>query len=253
MTPILRILFLASLASAAPACAQERRTESFWILHEQARPDPSCAEAASCPALRSYESRPFEPGETATVRRLFATMRHASHLAAPQICDSGAPSAAPDLGDLEALPMAEKGATLKGLTQVGFDATRISAPPGLPDTFGADLHDAFVRILGEAGLEVVTPEEAAALPGAPQLSLSASFGDPADACGYRYSGFASLTQTAVMTRDPSLKVRAGSWSMSIKGAGMDEPRQEAGKLHDIAAALADAWRDANGIVPPPDQ
>ncbi|RVV96554.1 hypothetical protein EKE94_18075 [Mesobaculum littorinae] len=275
------LLCAVALPSAGPARAHGREDGRFWLLEETHRSDPACAGKADCRLLKDYDSRPFAPEETATVRQLFDRMDAAPAPDTPRVCEAApapaprsettsettpapgtesvdgaqpgtspaAPRAAQALlrpENLEALTLAKKPAPLKGLRQVGLDLAGMSPPPGFPDSFGAELQAAFAETLGTAGLQVVTPEAAAALPGAPQLAIYASFSEPEGLCGYTYSAFASLSQTAVLTRDPGVKVRAGVWSMSVKGAGMDPPRQERATLLEIAEALAADVKAAAG-------
>jgi hypothetical protein len=230
-----------ALAAALVVPTMARCEDSFWLFLETAIP---CGQAG-CAEERRVMGRRLPTSDTAALHQLFGALsaralyegRPADDPAAPRLCPAGA-QPAPGASQ----PLSPKGAALRGLTAVGLDLAGLAPPPGFHEGFGAALQADFARILAEAGLEVVSPAAAAALPGQPQLKLFFSIVAPLDGCRYSYSVFATLTQTVRLERDASVLLEAGVWSHLGKG---DVAGDEAAMLLAVATAFVADWRKAN--------
>ncbi len=236
---------------------QVRAEDRFWILWERiARSGSDCPDGATCRTQRDYASRIFTPDRTDWLYRLFgATDGHsptgagtAEHPEAPRICQdhSGhAGNAGPDL-DPERQFLSDPVDALRGLRGIGMDIGSMRPPPGFSSTFGSDLQTEFEQRLKQAGLIVLDPSEAARLPGQPKLSVFFSHTDPDAECLYTYSVFASLRQTALLSRDLQTKLSVGVWSFSTRpSAEYPDDTEYDAILRVVDAFIAD-YKRANG-------
>lgn len=231
---------LVACTLATPAVPQER----FWLFWEQ--------------AAGQMAARRFPAGDAITLRTVFDTLtaqaqqegRPADDPEAPQLCSRPATAsvAAVPSAALEQLPISAKPDALRGLTTVGMDLSRIKMPPEVDEQFPGGLDRAIGTRLQSAGILVVPRDLAAQLPGQPQLTISFSATDPNGLCMYTFTVSASLTQTAVLTRDTSVKITASVWSFSKKGS---EANTEGDALLEAAAAFITAWQEANATAPKP--
>lgn len=240
---------VAALGLAQPGQAEER----FWVLWERYHHVGSnCPDGAGCRLKRSFSSRQLHSARPASLYRLFgvldphapATIAPSRNPDAPRICD--AEDTAITLGfDPLALPKSIKIEALRGVEAVFVDLRSLRAPPGFPDSFGADLHGRFVTRLEQGGMRVVDEEALANLPGQPRLNLYFSFTDPQGACDYTYSVFSSLTQEVLLARDLRIKISAGVWSYSTGSTAKDHRGNEPDAILRVAEALLRDHRAVN--------
>lgn len=215
-------VLMAAVLLPFPLSADDR----FWILWEKRSfVGIGCPTGSECRQIRNFTSRMFQPRNLDSIYRLFGQLdgraladgRLAVELDAPRICQHNASEV--QLGfNPETHPISDKLDALKDLKGIGLDIRAIKPPPGYSDTFGAELQSEFEQVLARAGLPVVTPELAQSLPGQPVLNIYFSFQDANGDCDYRYSVFASLSQTALLTRNLTTKLSVGVWSFST-GSG----------------------------------
>ena len=219
----------------------------FWLLQlNTEQVGQSCPEGVGCASHSSYVVRSFPRGSENMVLPLIDLLDPASETGTdvPVFCAAG--DATARLGfDPESVPPAHKLAALKGLTAVGLDLRKTAIPPGANSDFGEALHNAFAAKLMAAGLKVTTPEKSKDLPGQPALNIYFSFSEGNGDCIYRYSIFASLSQTALLTRDLQTKVVVGVWSLSAKTPKQDASGTEMTNLLGVADALVADFQQAN--------
>ncbi|MBT0957980.1 hypothetical protein IV417_11305 [Alphaproteobacteria bacterium KMM 3653] len=239
-------LLAATLFAATPLAAQTN--DRFWILWERmAATQTTCAQGQTCTNERDFFTRQFAPARPDVLYQLFGVPNGQvqpqpnPHPDAPSVCSTAATA----MPDFETMEISDAKLTLRGLTDIGVDLTALSAPPGATDQFGPDLHARFVAGLQSVGIKAVTMEEAEALPGQPKLSIFFSFTDPNGHCAYSYSVFASLSQTAVLTRDPTVKRSVGTWSFSAKPPAGPIAGTERDTILTVLDALIEDVRSAN--------
>lgn len=220
----------------------------YWLLEEESQQiGQSCAEGKGCTTHFSYIVRGFPRGSEGMVKPLISLLVPMDEEEAdvPVFCPPGNGSAR--LGfDPESIPPAHKLAALRGIDTVGLDLRKVKAPPGADAGFGDILHESFVAKLQAAGIRVVTPEEVQTVPGRPTLNIYFSVFEGQGDCDYRYSIFASLSQTALLTRDLQTKVVVGVWSLSIKAPVTNARGTELANLLSVADALVADLQEANG-------
>ena len=218
----------------------------YWLLQEDAQQvGQSCPEGTGCTTHNAYVLRGFPRGSAPLVEPLLALLDpEGAGQDTPVFCAAG--DGAARLGfDPESVPPAHKLAALRGITTVGLDLRKTKAPPGGDADFGEALHNGFAARLQAAGLLVVTPDQAKSVPGQPTLNIYFSVTDGAGDCAYRYSIFASLSQTAILTRDLQTKVVVGVWSLSAKTPQQDAGGTEMASLLGVADAFVTDFQKAN--------
>ncbi len=223
---VLYALGLCALIGAGGHPAHADTQDRFWILWEQIRHAGSnCPDGSGCRQVREYSSRLFTPDRTDWLYRMFGLSRGRTPGAgragerpdAPRVCQDTSRTGGPG-SDPERQFLSESLDALRGLAGIGLDLRSLRPPPGFDSGFGADLQAEFERRFRALGLLVLDPREAARLPGQPKLNIFLSFTDPDGACAYSYSVFASLSQTALLSRDPATKLSVGVWSFSTKSS-----------------------------------
>lgn len=216
---------LVALLGPAPAAA-----ENFWLLLED--------DSSGVPTVTP---RRFSAADAATLRALFNSL-------APTVERPGGWASLTGSGrDMETLPLSEKVLALRKISALGMDLTHLTVPPGTDARFGPALQQVFTQVLQAAGIGVVTPDEAKTLPGQPQLSIFLSVTEASGGCSYAYTVFASLTQTAVLSNDPDVKLPVGVWSFMVKSAPGAVPGGEADGILQVAAALVRDWTAARNV------
>jgi hypothetical protein len=236
------VLLAGLVAAGQIAYAQER----FWLFREQVAPNSESCSRGVC-ATR-LDGRRFPDTDAWTLRRAFDTLgaqaqyegRPPDDPEAPRLCS--ATLAAEALSRIEAQSISPKPDALRGLTAVGLDLSKIKLPPAGEVLLDGDLERQLRASFQAAGLAIVSREAAALLPGQPQLNLSYTMTDPIGQCVYTYTVFASLTQTAVLTRNPLVKVSASVWTFSGKGS---VPGNESSLVAEAAISFLSAWEEAN--------
>lgn len=192
----------------------------IWLTWESRYVDPQlCAEKSYCETVGHYQTRLVEtPSETQARQMMgaldqLATRRGypAEHPDSPQMCRNV--EAARVLGfDPESWEISDKLEALRGLEGVYFDVTGLRAPPGYDGPFGPRMQADMEARFAAVGLRVLTEEERDVTPGKPHLNIFFSHTNPDTGCWF--SVFSSLTQTALLTRNHTVKFKAGTWGFS---------------------------------------
>lgn len=233
-----------SLTVPQLALADDQR---YWLLQEDVQQvGQSCPEGSGCTPHLSYVVRGFPHGSQDLLAPLLDLLGPPVEGKAdvPVFCAAG--DSAARLGfDPESIPAAHKLAALRGITAVGLDLRKTKAPPGASADFGEILQSEFSARLETAGLRVVTPDEATQLPGGPTLNVYFSVNEGKGDCAYRYSIFASLSQTALLTRDLQTKLLVGVWSLSAETPEEDANGTEMASLLGVADAFVADFQEAN--------
>lgn len=240
-----------------PALPQGEVLESeyFWLMHEARRmKGAACPAGAGCAVQRVFEPRRLDPSlnpAMAEVMRRITAEEAAEGVSglrpdAPKFCENRAFEGILNF-DAEALEMAPKLEVLRNLPGVYFDLRRLKAPEGFAGPFGQNLHLAFEGRLKAVGLPVLSKEEVETVPGQPHLNVYFSHTNPDTGCWY--SVFASLSQTAVLTRDPLVKFRAGTWSASSGVKTVGETGTEYDAILWVVDKLVRDYLVANGRAP----
>ncbi|MGB1235650.1 MAG: hypothetical protein ACPG5U_07945, partial [Planktomarina sp.] len=94
-----------------------------------------------------------------------------------------------------------------------------------------------------AGIRMVSEEEVERVPGQPKLAVYFSNTNPDSGC--YWSVFATLTQTAILTRDINVKVSAGTWAF-MSGYDPDQPGlTEFDAITEVFTKFSTDFRAAN--------
>ncbi|MGV6811630.1 MAG: hypothetical protein ACWA47_05250 [Brevirhabdus sp.] len=238
--------FFCVLAGAAAAQSAISTSDQYWLLHEDRRMrGADCPDGAGCAWMRRYDLRLFDRSLNAAMAEIMSRLRSEGPAAPnpPKFCENRAFEATLNF-DPDALEEAEKLEVLRDLPGVYFDLSGLKAPEGFVGDFGLNLQVAFEGRFKRAGIRVLSKQEAEGAPGKPMMNVYFSHTNPKTGCWY--SVFASLSQTAVLTRNPLVKFRAGTWSASsgVKTVG------DTGTEYDAILWVADKFvRDylaANG-------
>lgn len=216
-------LALALSGPVGPALAQEggvSTAEHFWLFKEVRRmKGADCPDGPACAMHRLYTPRRFDPmlnpAMAEVMRRMEGEDTARGQIGppgdSPKFCENRAWEGTLNF-DPEALEPAAKLEVLRDLPGVYFDLTKLKAPEGFVGAFGKNLDVAFRGRFKRAGIRLLTKEQVEATPGQPVMNVYFSHTNPKTGCWY--SVFASLTQTALLTRNPLVKFKAGTWSTS---------------------------------------
>lgn len=250
---------LAALPNSAVSQAQQSR---LWLLWEQNHIDPSaCLANGVCGLRRDYVSRLLEQSDHDRAAAVVGQVEKSSlsrnipldHPEAPQcgltpgFANSSiiAPEPEDEL-DVEALPLAAKIDTLRGLTGVYFDLMKAKGPDKEDDSFGRNLHKIVAEKLTAAGIKVLTKEELEKTPGKPIFKASFS-PTRAEGCWWRVS--AGLTQTLLLSRDQMIKIRGSTWGASGGYSAKDNDQTEWSALMGVVDRFVADWIKANTTLP----
>ena len=163
---------------------------------------------------------------------------------APRMCEHV--EAATVLGfDPELWALSERSRALVGLEGVHIDLTGIRSPLNYGDGFGEDLQTAVQKRFDAAGLKILSVEEMDVTPGKPEMNVYFSHTNHATGCRFRL--FAGLSQTMLLTRDHTIKLKSGTWGM-VGGWVADDPSiDEFRSIMIVIEAFIKDWRDANQL------
>lgn len=249
-------LFLVGLACVIPMLAQANPLDRFWVLWERTEyRGENCPNGPRCIRRSNYTSRLFSPETNEQIYRLFGMLdssalsqgQLAEHPDAPRICQHNA--AEVTLGfNPETLAMSEKLDALHNLEGFAMDLRTLKAPPGFADSFGQTLHAQMTEKFSQENLRIVSPDQAATLPGQPVLNIYFSHTGGNSRCDYTFSVFASLTQTVLLSRDIRVKISAGVWSYSTNSGTFSQGSEDQAIL-SVAEALIRDFRKANARTP----
>ena len=124
--------------------------------------------------------------------------------------------------EAESWPESEKSRALEGLRGVYFDLNALRGPQSYIGDFGPNVHAEVARKFDISGIPVLDEEALESTPGKPILNIYFSNTNPDTGCWF--SVFAALSQTMLLTRNHTVKIRAGSWGMS-GGYSADDPNR----------------------------
>lgn len=227
--PLMRTLsataVLCSLASLSLSQAAQNR---MWVIWEQKGVnDQLCTQKNHCDPVSVYVPRLMETPTTSQARGMIGALDQlaaarnlpAEHPEAPRACRNV------DVDDVlgfeaESWPVSEKLAALTGLQGVFFDFTGMKGPSAYDGPFGENVHSSVVARFEAAGIPVLSEEEMENTPGKPHLNIYFSNTNPDTGCWF--SVFASLTQTMLLTRNHTVKIKGGTWGFS-GGYSADSP------------------------------
>lgn len=231
--------------------------DRYWIVQERfSPPDMPCDPDLPCGEGQSFEVLPLVGPRPERVRRIYDQMAKLSvgtfvpHPDQPAICAAHAANSAgaagvyiPEGWDPARLDMSAKNEGLRGLTAVQVDLSGLAGPSGWQGNFGPDLQRRVEARFAEEGLRILSKDEVDLHPGQPKMAVFLSHTDPETGCWW--SVFSSVTETAVLTRDLNVKLRAGLWSQSA-GFSADDPDQvEFDAIALIIEAFLADWKEAN--------
>ena len=140
-----------------------------------------------------------------------------------------------------ALPLTAKSEALRNLPGVYFNLRNLKAPATYDGPFGEVLQREVTKKLRHAGIRVLSKAEHQLVPGQPQLNIYFSNTNPTTGC--RFSIYASLTQTVLLSRNHIVKFKAGTWGTS-GGFTLDAPhrREFDAILHVVDIFIRDYWK-----------
>lgn len=164
-----------------------------------------------------------------------ATLRHIPDSAVQSI----APAANPAV--LHELPPAEKPSLLTNHPGVYFDSTRLDDGE-LTANFGEHIRSTLMA----AGLKFLTEEERDATPGRPTLSVRFTERAESGGCVIPFAVSMSISEEAVLARNPNLKVTGTAWSGNQKENLANFNYTPMTALQELTEKLANDYRAANG-------
>ena len=239
------------LVLAASLALAEAPKNRIWFTWEQRAKDGLlCAEKGYCDPVSRFITRLAEETDRASAEQITGSMdriaesqgRTADHPEAPNWCQQT--DAQTILGfEAESWPLSDKIKALEGLQGVYFDFNRLKVPDGFVGDFGPLVHAEAEQKFKIAGIPVLTEDEVENTPGKPMLAIYFSLTNPDTGCWF--SVFASLTQTMLLTRNHTTKLRAGTWGFS-GGYNADFPnRSEYEAIMLVLDKFIDDFKRAN--------
>jgi len=247
--------FLVALAGFVAAVQANAQSESsrIWFTWEHIYSSPElCAQKNLCQPISHYITRLFDQPTTARAQSMIATMdalavqrgHKADHPKAPKTCQNV--NAMSVLGfDPESWDMSDKLAGLRDLPGIHFSVRKLKVPDHFDGPFGDQLQSVIEQKLRKSGIRVLTKKQMEQTPGQPRLNIY--FSNTNRETGCWFSVFASLSQTMLLTRNHTVKLRAGTWGMS-GGYSTDHPnRSEFDAIIVVVDKLiADYWKANSG-------
>jgi hypothetical protein len=234
--------------SASPSFAQSNRIWFTWE-NQTVRPD-LCKEKNVCRPLSTYITRLGEQTSLQKAKEMTGSMDQLAklrglpvdHPDAPKTCQNV--EAAKVLGfDPELWPISEKLDTLVNLPGVYFSLEKLKAPAGYEGPFGEQIHAEVTKKFQNAGIPVLTEKELETTPGQPHLNIYFSNTNPDTGCWF--SVFASLSQTALLTRNHTVKFKAGTWGSSAGYSADDPNRGEYASIMMVVDKFIQDFKAAN--------
>jgi len=203
-----------------PATAQSGAKNFTWMTWEQRAVDANlCRTKGVCTPQSNFITRLVEEPTEQKARELIGAIdqlarlrgQPVEHPKTPQMCRQT--DAGKILGfNPELWDMSDKSAALKGLQGVYCSVQSIKGPTGYNGVFGLDLQQRMKHRFRSAHLPVLTEEQMERTPGKPQLNIYFSNTKPKTGC--TYSVFVSFTQTMLLTRNHTVKLKVGTWGAS---------------------------------------
>ncbi|MEO0343940.1 MAG: hypothetical protein AAF198_10945 [Pseudomonadota bacterium] len=209
-----------------------------------------CEEKGVCDPIRSFVTELHSMPELHEAERLMgqrakdALMIEAqiAPRSAPRICE--AVEAATVLGfNPELWEQSDKAKALVGLEGIYLNVENLKGPVAYGPNFGLDLQDAVNERFSYAGLKLLTMEEMEKAPGKPEMNVYFSNTDSNTGCRFRL--FAGLSQTMLLTRNHTIKLKAGSWGMTGGWVADDPEIDEFRSIMIVIDTFLADWREAN--------
>lgn len=208
------------MALPLTAAAQSNARNFTWMTWEQRAVDANlCRTKGVCTAHRKYITRLVEEPSTQKARKLVGAIdqlaklrgQPVEHPETPQMCRQT------EVGKIlgfnpEHWDMSDKSSALRGLQGVYFSVQSIKGPKNYNGAFGPELQERMANRFRSARLPILTEEQMEISPGKPQLNIYFSNTKPETGC--TYSVFVSFTQTMLLTRNHTVKLKVGTWGAS---------------------------------------
>ncbi len=221
--------------------AQDSPKKFTWMIWEQRAVNPQlCSAKNLCKPQKKFITRLIEEPTNEKAQQMLGAIDQLAklrgtpveHPESPRMCQQT--EAGKILGfNPEAWELSDKLAALRNLPGVYFSVQNLKGPSHYSSSFGADLQKTMFKRFKEAGLHILTEEQMEQTPGKPQLNIYFSNANAKTGC--TYSLFASLTQTMLLTRNHTTKLKVGTWGAS-GGPSADFP---AGNEYDAVIRVVD--------------
>jgi len=245
-------ILLSTVVSAlgSPVIAEALQNR-IWFTWEQRGIDHQlCQEMGHCDPVSRLITRLAEETDLQSAEQLTGSMDRLAdarghptdHPEAPNWCQQTDSQVI--LGfEAESWPEAEKIKALKGLEGIYFDLSNLRGPNGYIGDFGPNVHAEVVRKFNIANIPIVSKDGVEHVPGKPILNIYFSNTNPDTGCWF--SVFATLSQTMLLTRNHTVKIRAGSWGMSGGYAPEFPDRAEFDAIMLVVDQFIEDFRTAN--------
>lgn len=220
----MRFIYIILIALFAGSALGQPPENRVWMTWEQ-NIQPECPNSQPCKMNQRYITRLVEEPSTLRAQQLIGALdQRAQNLGQPIMHPDTPTWCQKDMlraTQLERMTISDKLAPLKGLEGIYIDLTKLTPPSTEGRDFGERLQEEALRRLKSAGVPILESKYAMEnTPGQAQLNIYFSNTNPDTGCWF--SVFASLSQTMVLTRDPSIKLKAGSWGQS-GGYSLENP------------------------------
>ncbi|MEM7240683.1 MAG: hypothetical protein AAF429_00725 [Pseudomonadota bacterium] len=245
------LLTLAAIFWVGSTALAEAPLNRIWFTWEQRATDRQlCAEKGHCDPVSRFITRLAEETDRKSAEQITGSMarlaerrgQSAEHPEAPNWCQQTDAQAI--LGfEAESWPESEKIKTLEGLEGVHFELSNLRGPYSYIGDFGPNVQAEVVRKFDIAGIPVLSAEEVKITPGKPILNVYFSNTDPDTGCWF--SVFAALSQTMLLTRNHTIKIRAGSWGMSGGYSNENPDRAEFDAIMLVIDRFIEDFKAAN--------
>ncbi len=229
----------------------ENISERYWISRETLSTGVDNCRDGKCPQEKQYTTRLFAPESKTQLRRLMSLLDFQAaangmpveHPERPEFCAQQMPDPNTVIWNPEWMKTSHKLEALRGLEAIHVDVSGLKAPTGFNGPFGTALQKEVEAKFAAAGIPIVSKEEIERVPGQPKLQVFFSATNPDSGCWW--SVFATMTQTALLTRDISVKISAGTWA-HMRGFDPDDLElTEYGAISGVFDAFVDDYKEAN--------
>lgn len=238
---------------AVPAHSLDNGDEfdRYWISREHVSTGLDNCRDGQCPRFSEFTTRNIDTNDADMLRRIMALLDFQStarglpleHPETPQFCARQIPPTDQVIWNPEWMQMSHKLEALRGLEVLHVDVSGLSGPDGYEGDFGGNLQSVLEQKFGAAGIKIVSKEDLVLVPSQPKLSVFFSTTDPDTGCWL--SVFATMTQTAVLTRNIDVKLNVGSWAF-MRGYDGDNPdASEYDAIVDVFDGFVKDYTEAN--------
>ncbi len=248
----LGVLVLGVAATLLPGGGQgQAPAERYWISRETVSTGVDNCRDGACPHTSTYTTRLFSPESKTQLRRLMSLLDFQAaangmpveHPDTPEFCAQQMPDPNRVIWNPEWMKTSHKLEALRGLEAIHVDVSKLKAPEGFDGPFGKALQKEVEAKFAAAGIPIVSAQDVERVPGQPKLQVFFSATNPDSGCWW--SVFATMTQTALLTRDISVKISAGTWA-HMRGFDPDDLElTEYGAIAGVFDAFVADYRAAN--------